>query len=123
MPYNLDSHQTFDFSGINAEPISFTADKSKKKKKSFEMPGMIYALKVGDRIKLGRTTTNISKRLNQYIRVNPETYIIAIRNEKDCFVAEKKLCKHFGCTSCRNEWLEYDKGKEKEIKDYFCYLN
>ncbi|MCA4995142.1 hypothetical protein HWD35_10500 [Tsukamurella tyrosinosolvens] len=80
--------------------------------------GSIYAVVVGDRIKIGRSI-NLPKRLRDYERTYDNYRLIATFESDDIGSAEKAALAQFGGIAGRNEYLPYSEELESSVREYF----
>ncbi len=81
-------------------------------------PGFIYAIRCGNKLKIGRTK-NLESRFKNYKKVSDIFSIIATIKVEDYIKAEKTTLEHFGGTVTQHEWFDHSPEIEAKVLDYF----
>lgn len=68
-------------------------------------PGHVYAVRVGNKLKVGRTK-NPTIRFKQYQKICDNFEIFCTKEVWDYGETEKYLCELLGGSVCQNEWFE-----------------
>ena len=80
--------------------------------------GFLYAVIVGERIKLGRTK-NTKDRFTQYSKISDNFSVIAIAESSDYIAEESEMLEFFRKYDHRGEYFRHNDNLIKEVIGYF----
>lgn len=82
-----------------------------------DKPGFIYAVVVGQKIKLGRTVS-LTSRFKSYERVCDNFRVIATKSVDSPVQAERDFLAQFDLIAGKSEWTNYSEQLESDICDW-----
>lgn len=100
----------------NLEVIS--RDTEDIEKEQVPRPGFIYAVRCGNKLKIGRTM-NLDNRFSSYRRVSGIFNVIATSRSIDYIQEEKDILNFFGGVAGKVEWFDYTDELKEKVVDYF----
>lgn len=100
---------------LDEEPLIYTKGKTTKPK---PILGYLYAVRCGNKLKLGRTK-NLKLRLQSYKKVTDVFNILATAKVNDYLLAEKELISYFGGKVGKQEWFNYESELHISVCEYF----
>lgn len=91
---------------------------SRKRAKDNDYPGYIYAVCVGDKIKIGRTKSP-ETRLRTYKKAFENYRLLGIYQASRSIAEEASTLKRFGGAQSLDEWIKRTDSLEAEVKQFF----
>jgi hypothetical protein len=83
--------------------------------------GFIYAVRCGDKIKIGQTK-NLESRMKQYKKGYHNFELLVTSETDDCLIDEQIMLEFLGGEALKNEWLDYSPELQLTTIDAFEHM-